>query len=273
MTRRYRRPDTEHAGRLRLAGARGGAALWAALLSCAAAMAAPDPGLPRAPRMQFVPTPAGTYQLQRIQECPDAQLLDSAGRARQLSALTRGKITLLTFVYTHCTDPLGCPYAFGLMAALSGRIVADPDLRANVRFVSISFDPTHDSPAQLRSYARGFSAHARFEWDFLTAPSIAMLQPLLDDFGQDVRIEQNRAGGPVRAINHMLKLFLIDPAGSVREIYALDFLQPEVMLNDILTLRMEAQRRPPESDVHPLPEGRSAAPVPLGRSRWPPLSL
>ncbi len=141
--------------------------------------------------MQFVPTPAGTYQLQRIQECPDAQLLDSAGRARQLSALTRGKITLLTFFYTHCTDPLGCPYAFGLMAALSGRIVADPDLRANVRFVSISFDPTHDSPAQLRSYARGFSAHARFEWDFLTAPSIAMLQPLLDDFGQDVRIEQN----------------------------------------------------------------------------------
>ena len=41
------------------------AALWAALLSCAAALAAPDPGLPRAPRMQFVPTPAGTYQLKR----------------------------------------------------------------------------------------------------------------------------------------------------------------------------------------------------------------
>ena len=112
-----------------------------------------------------------------------------------------------------------------------------------MRFVSISFDPTHDSPRQLLAYARGASADPRFEWDFLTAPSMAALQPLLDDFGQDVRIERDAEGRPVRAINHMLKLFLIDAGGTVREIYALDYLQPEVMLNDIRTLRLEAQGR------------------------------
>jgi hypothetical protein len=69
------------------------------------------------------------------------------------------------------------------------------------------------------------------------------LQPLLDDLGQDVRIEMDRNGRPVRAINHMLKLFLIDPRNTVREIYALDYLQPQVMLNDIRTLRLEAQGR------------------------------
>ena len=37
----------------------------------------------------------------------------------------------------------------------------------------------------------------------------------------------------------MLKLFLIDSAGVVREIYSLAFVHPEVMLNDIQTLLME----------------------------------
>jgi cytochrome oxidase Cu insertion factor (SCO1/SenC/PrrC family) len=161
---------------------------------------------------------------------------------RRLSDLTHGKITLLTFFYTHCTDPLGCPFALGLMSGLRERIGAEPELRRNVRFVSISFDPTRDSPGQLRSYARGLAAKARFEWDFVTAPSMAVLQPLLDDFGQDVRVERGSDRRPARAMSHMLKLFLIDPDGSVREIYALDFLQPEVMLNDMRTLRLEQLR-------------------------------
>jgi protein SCO1/2 len=228
---------------VRARGLAAAALLAAGLAAGSAARAAADPGVPAAPRMQFVPTPAGTYSLQHIQSTPEGELLDASGRLRRLSALTRGKITLLTFFYTYCTDPLGCPYAFGLMSALRERIVADPDLAPRVRFVSISFDPTHDSPRRLLAYARALAASPRFEWDFLTAPTMAALQPLLEDFGQDVRIEADAAGRPVRAINHMLKLFLIDAAGTVREIYALDYLQPEVMLNDIRTLRMEAQGR------------------------------
>ena len=234
--------DTERAGLAATGRLAGWALLGAALALAARATAAPDPGLPRAPQMQFVPTPAGTYSLQRIQPCPDADLLDSSAHRRRLSELTHDKITLLTFFYTHCTNPLGCPFASGLMAGLGDRIVADADLRSKVRFVSISFDPLHDSPGQLRGYARGLAAHTHLEWDFLTASSMAALRPLLDDLGQDVRIETNRDGQPARAINHMLKLFLIDTHGVVREIYALDTLQPEVMLNDMRTLSMEAAR-------------------------------
>ena len=226
-------------------GAGGPLLIVAALLGSAGAIAAPDPGPPRAPLMQFVPTAAGTYSLQRIQPVPDGSFLDSSGQTRRLSDLARGKITLLTFFYTYCTDPLGCPFALGLMSDLRARIVADPDLRSKVRFVSISFDPTHDSPAQLRSYARGVAGTGRFEWDFLTARSMKELRPVLDELGQDVRVELDRNGRPVRAINHMLKLFLIDAGGTVREIYALDFLQPEVMLNDIRTLRLEMPPRAP----------------------------
>ena len=76
---------------------------------------APDPGPALAPQMEFVPTPAGTYELQRIQQCPDAVLLNASAGARRLSAYTRGKVTLLTFFYTYCTDPWGCTFAYQTM--------------------------------------------------------------------------------------------------------------------------------------------------------------
>jgi hypothetical protein len=40
----------------------------------------------------------------------------------------------------------------------------------------------------------------------------------------------------------MLKVFLIDRKGMVREIYSLAFLQPDVMFNDMQTLYMEDSR-------------------------------
>ena len=86
---------------------------------------APDPGPALAPQMDFVPTPAGTYELQRIQQCPDAVLLNASAGARRLSAYTRGKVTLLTFFYTYCTDPWGCPFAYQTMKGLRDRIAAD----------------------------------------------------------------------------------------------------------------------------------------------------
>jgi protein SCO1 len=70
------------------------------------------------------------------------------------------------------------------------------------------------------------------------------LAALLEDFGQDVQVEFDAAGKPTRAINHMLKVFLIDPTGMVREIYALDYQHPAVLLNDIKTLVLEANGQP-----------------------------
>jgi len=228
---------------LKMCGTQCASALLAAIMLLpGSAWPAPDPGPGLAPHMDFVPTPAGTYQLQRIQQCPDAVLLNPSAATRRLSSYTRGKVTLLTFFYTYCTDPWGCPFAYQTMKTLRDRIAADTSSRSRVRFVSVSFDPSHDTPDTLRAYNQSLGTAPGFEWQFFTARSMAELSPLLDGFGQDVRVEADAAGRPTRAINHMLKLFLIDGAGVVREIYSLAFVHPEVMLNDIQTLLMESDR-------------------------------
>jgi cytochrome oxidase Cu insertion factor (SCO1/SenC/PrrC family) len=208
-----------------------------------AAGAAVDPGKATAPRMEFVPPPPGSYKLQKIQRVADAVLLDSAGRSIKLSALTHGKITLLTFFYTYCADPLGCPFAHTTLAQLRDRVSGDRALAGRVRFVSVSLDPTHDTPAAIAIYGKEFMTDPRFEWRFLTARRVRELLPVLDDFGQDVSVDRDNAGRATRTLHHMLKMFLVDSHGEVREIYTLSFLQPQVMFNDIKTLALEGGRR------------------------------
>lgn len=189
--------------------------------------------------MEFVPPAAGSYELQRIQRAADGALLDTESRVQRLAAVTSGKITLLTFFYTYCVDPWGCPYAYWTLSGLRDRLIAEPQLARRVRFVSVSFDPTNDTPDALKRYGAKFMNDPRLEWRFLTAPSVGQLMPVLDGFGQDVRVERDASGAPTRTINHMLKMFLIDRDGMVREIYSLAYLQQAVMMNDMRTLALE----------------------------------
>jgi protein SCO1 len=202
--------------------------------------AAVDPGKATAPRMEFVPPPPGSYQLQKIQRVADAELLDSSGHAVRLAAITQRKITLLTFFYTYCADPLGCPFAHTTLAELRDRVRGDQALAGRVRFVSVSLDPTHDTPTVIASYSKEFAIDPKFDWRFVTARRVPELLPVLDDFGQDVSVEMDQSGRATRTLHHMLKMFLIDARGEVREIYSLSFLQPQVMFNDIKTLALEA---------------------------------
>jgi protein SCO1 len=227
---------------MRRVGAVAGVVLTVLSLAGIAAVAsgAVDPGKAAAPRMEFVPPPPGSYKLQRIQRVSDAVLLDSTGRTVRLSALTQGKITLLTFFYTYCVDPLGCPFAHTTLANLRDRVRDDRALAGRVRFVSVSLDPTHDTPAAIAGYGQEFTIDPKFEWRFLTARRVPELLPVLDDFGQDVSVDMDENGRATRTLHHMLKMFLIDAHGEVREIYTLAFLQPQVMFNDIKTLALEA---------------------------------
>jgi len=221
--------------------ARGGVALALAAGCCA--VRAHE--LPVKPRQDFVAPAAGSYRLQAIQAAPDGHVLDTEGAPRRLAQFVTGAVTLFSFVYTYCVDPAGCPLAYEAFVELRSRITADPALHGRVRFVSLSFDPVNDTPAAMRLYGGRYAQHGGpLPWHFLTTRSVADLIPVLDSFGQDVAVEVDSQGAPTRTISHMLKVFLIDRRGIVREIYTTAFLLPQVMFNDIRTLLLEDEARP-----------------------------
>ena len=194
------------------------------------------------PALDFEPPPPGTYTLHRIMAAPDGEVMGVDGRPQRLSHFTREGITLLGFIYTSCADPEGCPLAYRVFDVLKQSLGERPDLRAQVRLVTLSFDPAHDTPAVMRRYAgsRVQDDGRGVRWYFLTTRSARELLPLLDGFGQDVRRVVDRSHGqPRRELSHVLKVFLIDSAGFVREIYTSTFLHPRTVLNDIETLRRE----------------------------------
>lgn len=189
----------------------------------------------------FTPPAVGTYRLERIQQASDGDVLDSDGSTQRLRAFTTGKVTVFAFIYTYCTDAKGCPLAYATLVTLRQMIATDPTLANRVRFVSMSFDPDNDTPAMMRSYG-GSDARATpsLSWHFLTAPSAAALAPILDGFGQDASVALPSASGErVPVLRHLLKVYLIDAGGTVREIYSPAFLHPVVLRNDIQTLLHE----------------------------------
>lgn len=199
------------------------------------------PAFSALPPLGFVPPAAGSYRLHHIMRAPDGKVLDSDGAAYRLSHFTRGKVTLFSFIYTYCTDAKGCPLAYETLHALKQTIERDATLRDKVRFVSMSFDPRNDTPETMRLYGGSELRDRRgLRWHFLTTRSGADLAPMLDGFGQDVAVAAEQpAGTRVPVLSHMLKVYLIDAAGSVREIYSTSFLHPDLLLADIRTLLME----------------------------------
>ena len=208
------------------------------LLANAAGDAAPAPGGPRV-EAQRLPAP-GSYTLPRIQRCPDGDILQSDGRALRLHAALRGKVSVLGFMYTYCRDPVGCPLAYRIMVATRDALMKDAALSTQSQLISLSFDPTNDTPEQMRMYGHGQADPARVRWRFLTTASVPKLLPLLGGLGQDVSVETDSKGKPTRTLNHLLKVFLIDPQLWVREIYSVATLDVAALVNDMKTVAGDA---------------------------------
>ena len=215
------------------------------MITAAAAMvwlaAAPPSPNPDPPSMDFVLPEPGTYQLQRIMRAPDGTVLTVDGQPDKLSRFTRGRITLLGFIYTSCTDPQGCPLAYRVFDRLKDEIRATPALKDQVQLVTLSFDPARDTPSVMKRYAGSqLEDEGGLRWYFLTTPSERELMPLVEGFGQDVQYAMDTSTGrPFRQLSHVLKVFLIDRSGDVREIYTSTFLHPRAIIGDIKTLLME----------------------------------
>jgi cytochrome oxidase Cu insertion factor (SCO1/SenC/PrrC family) len=181
----------------------------------------------------------GTYQLPVIKVAADAALLDAAGKPISLAELTRGRITVLSFIYTRCASAKACPMATGVLMDIHELSADDNELSKNLRLVSMSFDPVHDTPERMRTYSELASERpTAAPWHFVTARSEAELRPVLVAYGQAVDRKANPAD-PTGPLNHTLRVYLIDREGRIRNIYSSGTLDVRLVLADVRTLLLE----------------------------------
>ena len=108
-----------------------------------------------------------------------------------------------------------------------------------MRLVSISFDPEYDTPRRLAEYSEGVrDEKSACEWRFATAKSRTELDSILNGYGQavDRRSNPNDPQGP---LYHIVRVFLIDREGRIRNIYSSATLDPRLVLADVKTLLLE----------------------------------
>lgn len=185
----------------------------------------------------YAPPAPGTYLLPPIQTVQDHAVLDEEGRETTLFAAADGRVAVVAFVYTTCVEAAGCPVSNAVMHGLDGVIVGDPALRGRVALLTVSFDPERDTPELMR--ARRALHAPRGLWRFLTTRDAAMLQPLLDDFGQPVGRLVDQDGKWTGLFRHVLKVFLVDAERRVRNVYSTGFLDAELVANDLRTILAE----------------------------------
>lgn len=119
------------------------------------------------------------------------------------SGTLQGKIWVADFIFTTCPGP--CPR----MTSRMHRLQQETLNVTNVRFISFTVDPVHDTPQQLSLYAKAFHA-APDRWYFLTGT-----QRELDHLGFDV-FKLNHVND---AFEHSTRFVLVDQGFHIRGYY------------------------------------------------------
>ena len=150
-------------------------------------------------------------------------LIDQIGKPFSFQRL-RGKLVVLTFVYTTCPDL--CPLL------TSSLLRVQKGLRANERnsvfLLSITTDPEIDSPEVLKSYAERYGIDFS-NWSFLTGEE-KELSTVWKAFG--VRVQRKARG----LVDHVTLTALVDKKGVMRFAYHGTSPDPKVVLRDLRAL-------------------------------------
>jgi protein SCO1/2 len=154
--------------------------------------------------------------LQSFYDVPAFALTDQSERPITCDNL-KGKVWIANFIYTSCPGP--CP----IMTSRLAKVVKEMPRRDDLRFVSFSVDPDHDTPAVLAKYAKKFDADPN-QWFFVTGSKNAIADLSVKGFKLALAAasQPSATDGP---IVHSSRVALIDREGRIRGYY--DGLDPE----------------------------------------------
>lgn len=156
--------------------------------------------------------PAVQYHIPKAGDVvPDFRLRNQSDRTIHLGQF-KGKVLLLTFIYTRCPLADFCVRMSRNFAEVDKALAADPALYKQTHLLSISFDPKYDTPKVLRSYGGAYTGLYTKEkflhWDF-AAPTEKELPALTQYF--DVGVTP----GASKTLSHSLSTVLVGKDGKI----------------------------------------------------------
>lgn len=150
----------------------------------------------------------------------------------------RGKVLLLTFIYTRCPEPTYCTLMSNNFAQIDRDLGQDSGLYAKTHLLSISIEPEYDTPQVLRSYG---SAHTgRYEketfahWEF-AAGTKEQVKDIAQYFGLTYFPQKDQ-------IIHGLRTVIVKPDGKVAKIYTGNEWKPEDVVGEIKKTAADSRR-------------------------------
>lgn len=132
---------------------------------------------------------------------PDFTLIDQRRRSTSLSQF-RGKVVVANFIYTTCAFPNFCLRLANNFGVLQRRF--QKQLGRDVVLLTLTFDPAHDTPEVMATYASQWQANAD-TWKFLTGPPA--------DVERACRLFGVRAFSNEGLYDHSLHTVIIDRQG------------------------------------------------------------
>ena len=165
-------------------------------------------------------------------DVPAFAFADTNGRVIDAQAL-RGHVWIADLIFTRCTTM--CPIITAKMGLLRRSIPS-----ADIRFVSFSIDPEHDTPEVLRTYAARWNADSRW---LLLSPSADQIA----GFAKALHVPFERTTDRQEPIQHTSQFFLIDRTGRVRGVYG--------SLDDKAVLRLIADATMLDANIEMLAKG------------------
>jgi len=153
--------------------------------------------------------------LEMLGEVPPFTLVSDTGGTFDSHVLD-GHIWVADFVYTTCDGP--CPMMSAHMRSIQDQTATEfPD----VRFVSFTVDPAHDTPPVLAEYAKRYRRDPN-RWFFLTGDQASLNNVSLNAF------KLNSVDG---SMTHSTRFALVDRSRRIRNYYVTgeDGFMPQLM--------------------------------------------
>jgi len=146
---------------------------------------------------------------------PPLALRDYDGQAVNLAAF-RGKVVLVTFVYTHCRDV--CPLIVTNLAAARRELAAKA---RHLQIIAVTVDPTRDTAHAVKEFLAARRAIGAM--DYLIG-SRKQLLPVWEAWGIAVRTNKYE-----QAEGHSAVVFGITPSGKIAVAYPSSFTPADIV--------------------------------------------